>query len=147
MDRTAAAPAASDEVVKKYTRELPQNSCVQTILVPADSAGNGPSVPQTQQRQQQSPSTLATVTQQQNPPVAADDRFIIICAINNCILNEINIKYSKRIKAKCMKIFRREQCVCVENAVRSRSSGDPPPPPVLAIQMIDSFYQTVLNTR
>ena len=75
---TAAAPAASDEVVKKYTRELPQNSCVQTILVPADSVGgNGPSVPQTQQQQQQSPSTLATVTQQQNPPAAAaDDRFL-----------------------------------------------------------------------
>ena len=78
MDRTAAAPAASDEVVKKYTRELPQNSCVQTILVPADNGGgNGPSVPQTQQ-QQQSPSTLATVTQQQHPPAAAaDDRFIL----------------------------------------------------------------------
>ena len=77
MDRMAAAPAASDEVVKKYTRELSQNSCVQTILVPADSGGgNGPSVPQTQQ-QQQSPSTLATVTQQQNPPAAAaDDRFL-----------------------------------------------------------------------
>ena len=64
MDRTAAAPAASDEVVKKYTRELTQNSCVQTILVPTDSGcGNGPSVPQIQQ-QQQSPSTIPTVTQQ-----------------------------------------------------------------------------------
>ena len=74
MDRTAAAPVASDEVVKKYTRELPQNSCVQTILVPADSGGNGPSVPQTQQ---QSRSTIATVTQQQHPPASADDRFIL----------------------------------------------------------------------
>ena len=78
MDRTAAASAASDEVVKKYTRELPQNSSVQTILVPAYSAGNGPSVPQTQQQQQQqSPSTIATVTQQQHPPATADDRFIL----------------------------------------------------------------------
>ena len=76
MDRTAAAPAASDEVVKKYTRELPKIGVFKQ-LVPADSGGgNGPSVPQTQQ-QQQSPSTLATVTQQQNPPAAAaDDRFL-----------------------------------------------------------------------
>ena len=60
MDRMAAAPAASDEVIKKYIRELPQNSCVQTILVPADSGGgNGPSVPK---QQQQSPSILATLT-------------------------------------------------------------------------------------